>query len=150
MFSEFDDEPTGGRRRSRSGSGAVAQRRAGGEIAILYRVNAQSEEYEQALAEKQIPYQVAAASGSSHGPRSAGDDAAARGPTGAGGRAADRGPARCSSRTAVAGTAAGGRSGRWESLLALAEELDAVTPGSDLARFVGDWSCGPSAAPADR
>nr|WP_177154517.1 ATP-dependent DNA helicase UvrD2 [Actinosynnema pretiosum] len=58
VFTEFDDEP--------GEAGAVARRVRelldGGvpasEIAVLYRVNAQSEVFEQALAEVGVPYQV--------------------------------------------------------------------------------------------
>ncbi len=57
-FAEFDDEPTeagavAGRVRQLLDAGAPAS-----EIAILYRVNAQSEVYEQALTDLEIPYLV--------------------------------------------------------------------------------------------
>lgn len=58
VFTEFDDEP--------GEAGAVARRVrelldggvSASEIAVLYRVNAQSEVFEQALAEVGVPYQV--------------------------------------------------------------------------------------------
>ncbi|MEU0464800.1 ATP-dependent DNA helicase UvrD2 [Amycolatopsis sp. NPDC006131] len=57
-FAEFDDEPTeagavAGRVRQLLDAGVPAS-----EIAILYRVNAQSEVYEQALTDLEIPYLV--------------------------------------------------------------------------------------------
>ncbi|WP_240687393.1 ATP-dependent DNA helicase UvrD2 [Amycolatopsis suaedae] len=57
-FVEFDDEPaeaaaTAARIRDLLDAGVAAS-----EIAVLYRVNAQSEAYEQALAEQDIPYLV--------------------------------------------------------------------------------------------
>src|SRR5205823_1536166 len=57
-FSEFDDEPeeaaaVAARIRKLLDEGVAAS-----EIAVLYRVNAQSEVYEQALTEADIPYQV--------------------------------------------------------------------------------------------
>ncbi|MFC0432153.1 ATP-dependent DNA helicase UvrD2 [Kutzneria buriramensis] len=143
-FSEFDDEP--------SEAQAVADRigallRNGvpaSEIAILYRVNAQSEVYEQALAEAEIPYQVRG-----------GERFFAR---------PEIRQAMVSLRAAVTGApeselpqvvrevlkphglsleppTGGAQRERWESLLALvelAEELDTVVPGADLARFVAE------------
>ncbi len=57
-FAEFDDEPA-------EAAAAAAQIRkliddgvSAAEIAVLYRINAQSEAYEQALSEAGIPYQV--------------------------------------------------------------------------------------------
>ena len=57
-FAEFDDEPTeagavAGRVRQLLDSGVSAS-----EIAILYRINAQSEVYEQALTDLRVPYLV--------------------------------------------------------------------------------------------
>jgi DNA helicase-2/ATP-dependent DNA helicase PcrA len=141
-FAEFDDEPTE--------AGAVARRiqdltDAGtplSEIAVLYRVNAQSETYEQALTGAGIPYLV-------------------RG----GERFFDRQEVRqamvvlrAASNDAVSGDlpeiarktlervgltpeppAGGSARERWESLLALvelAEELAATVEGADLPRFV--------------
>ena len=58
-FAEHDDEPAeadGGRRRRSASSSTRASPPA--EIAVLYRVNAQSEAYEQALGDAGIAYQV--------------------------------------------------------------------------------------------
>jgi DNA helicase-2/ATP-dependent DNA helicase PcrA len=141
-FAEFDDEP--------AEAAAVAQRARAlldegvpaSEIAVLYRVNAQSEVFEQALAEVGIPYQVRggerffartevrqamsalrAASGS---PTGLGLPEAVRKVLGGVGLT-DEPPAGGSARE------------RWESLLALvelAEELVTTVEGADLARFV--------------
>ncbi|MBK1789274.1 ATP-dependent DNA helicase UvrD2 [Prauserella cavernicola] len=143
-FAEYDDEiaeatAAAGRIRELRDSGVPAS-----EIAVLYRVNAQSEAYEQALSEVGIPYLV---------------------------RGGERFFARREVRQAMAAlraAAAGGPEGdlvdlvrrvlaavglteqpppggaakeRWDALLALvelAEELAATTEGADLARYVAD------------
>ncbi|WP_199442575.1 ATP-dependent DNA helicase UvrD2 [Umezawaea beigongshangensis] len=141
-FAEFDDEP--------AEAAAVAQRARAlmdegvpaSEIAVLYRVNAQSEVFEQALAEVGIPYQVrggerffartevrqamSALRAASSSPTGLGLPEAVRKVLGGVGLT-DEPPAGGSARE------------RWESLLALvelAEELVATVEGADLARFV--------------
>ncbi|MET0235707.1 MAG: ATP-dependent DNA helicase UvrD2 [Kibdelosporangium sp.] len=143
-FAEYDDEP--------SEAAAVAQRikelvDAGtplSEIAVLYRVNAQSELYEQALTELGLPYlvrggerfferqeirqAVVALRGASADPPS--------------GELPDIVRALLHRLGLTEEPPAGGSAReRWESLLALvelAEELAATEAGADLARFVGE------------
>ncbi|MBW4720574.1 ATP-dependent DNA helicase UvrD2 [Saccharothrix sp. SC076] len=141
-FAEFDDEP--------AEAAAVAQRVralldegvAASEIAVLYRVNAQSEVYEQALAELGIPYQVRG--GERFFQRTevrqamvALRSAAAQEPSGELPKVV---------REVLTGVGltddpppGGAARERWESLLALvelAEELAAEVDGVDLAKFV--------------
>jgi len=141
-FAEHDDEP--------AEAAAVVERIAdliaggvpAGEIAVLYRVNAQSEVYEQALDARGIPFQVRggerffqrtevraalralrAAAASGPGTDLVADVHAVLGPQGL--------PAE-----PPAGSAA---RARWESLRALvelAEDLVATVPDADLPRFV--------------
>ena len=68
----YPDEPAEAERRG-AASAALDRRRASRprEIAVLFRTNAQSETYEQALADAGVPYLCAAPSGSSTGPRCA-------------------------------------------------------------------------------
>ncbi|MBM7772194.1 DNA helicase-2/ATP-dependent DNA helicase PcrA [Actinokineospora baliensis] len=143
-FAEYDDEP--------AEAAAVAARvkelvDAGtplSEIAVLYRINAQSEVYEQALTELEIPYLVrggerffarqeirqamAALRTAAVRPLEGDLPAVVRevlGPIGL----TDEPPAGGSARE------------RWGSLLALvelAEELIAVLPGADLPRYVSE------------
>jgi ATP-dependent DNA helicase UvrD/PcrA len=143
-FAEYDDEP--------AEAAAVAQRikdlvDAGtplSEIAVLYRVNAQSEIYEQALTELGIPYlvrggerfferqevrQAVMALRSASGDARSGElPEVVRGVLHRVGLTEEP-PAGGSARE------------RWESLLAiveLAEELTATLEGADLARFVAE------------
>jgi len=57
-FAEFDDEPAEAAAVARSVKRLIGQGVPAAEIAILYRVNAQSEAHEQALTAAGIPYQV--------------------------------------------------------------------------------------------
>ncbi|QTR05180.1 ATP-dependent DNA helicase UvrD2 [Saccharothrix algeriensis] len=140
-FTEFDDEP--------AEAAAVAQRVkallddgvAASGIAVLYRINAQSEVFEQALAELGIPYQVRG--GERFFPRAEVRQAmvALRS------AAAQRLPGELPEvvRGVLTGIgltdeppAGGSARERWESLLALvelAEELAATVEGADLAKF---------------
>jgi DNA helicase-2/ATP-dependent DNA helicase PcrA len=144
-FSEFDDEP--------AEAAAVARRigtliRAGtpaSEIAVLFRVNAQSQTYEQALAEQGIPYLVRG------GERFFARDEIRRAMA-ALRTAADTDPGPGSLPELVRGSLAGvGLSGerpaggaareRWESLSALvelAEHFASTVSGADLRRFVAE------------
>ncbi|GLZ30758.1 DNA helicase [Lentzea sp. NBRC 105346] len=142
VFHEFDDEP--------SEAAAVAAKIkklmdngvAASEIAILYRVNAQSEAYEQALASFGIPYLVrggerfferAEVRQAMIALRSAGSVEGSL-------------PLVVRSVLARVGLsdeppAGGAARERWESLLALvevAEELEAALPGADLPRFCAE------------
>ncbi|MCX5044599.1 ATP-dependent DNA helicase UvrD2 [Aldersonia sp. NBC_00410] len=57
-FAEHDDEPAEAAAVVRSIERLIAAGTAPAEIAVLYRINAQSEAYEQALTERNIAYQV--------------------------------------------------------------------------------------------
>ncbi|ETD33849.1 ATP-dependent DNA helicase UvrD2 [Williamsia sp. D3] len=57
-FAEYDDEPAEAAAVAKSIKRLMAQGVPGSEIAILYRINAQSEAHEQALTAAGIPYQV--------------------------------------------------------------------------------------------
>jgi len=58
MFAEFDDEPAEAAAVARKIAELLDAGTPASEIAVLYRVNAQSETYEQALSELDIPYLV--------------------------------------------------------------------------------------------
>ncbi|WP_376775388.1 ATP-dependent DNA helicase UvrD2 [Saccharothrix ecbatanensis] len=143
-FTEFDDEPLE--------AAAVAQRVkalldegvSASEIAVLYRVNAQSEVFEQALAEVGVPYQVRGGErffqrAEVRQAMAALRSAVAHEPTGelpkvvrevlAGIGLTDEPPTGGSARE------------KWESLLALvelAEELVTTVDGADLPKFVAE------------
>jgi DNA helicase II / ATP-dependent DNA helicase PcrA len=55
-FAEFDDEPAEAARAAAECRRLIDQGTSAAEIAILFRINAQSEVYEQALADAQVPY----------------------------------------------------------------------------------------------
>ena len=57
-FFEYDDEPAEADGVARAIKRLIAKGTAPSEIAVLYRINAQSEVHEQAMTEMQIPYQV--------------------------------------------------------------------------------------------
>ncbi|KJK42979.1 ATP-dependent DNA helicase [Lentzea aerocolonigenes] len=138
-FHEFDDEPAEADAVARRIKTLLDEGVAASEIAILYRVNAQSEVYEQALASLGIPYLVrggerfferAEVRQAMITLRAAGDREgslpevvrSALGKVGL----TDEPPTGGSARE------------RWESLLALvelAEEFVAAVPGADLPRF---------------
>ncbi|MEC3916440.1 ATP-dependent DNA helicase UvrD2 [Nocardia sp. CDC160] len=58
VFAEFDDEPAEAAAVAKAVAKLLGNGVPAAEIAILYRINAQSEVYEQALTEAGIPYQV--------------------------------------------------------------------------------------------
>ncbi|WP_425301773.1 ATP-dependent DNA helicase UvrD2 [Nocardia wallacei] len=57
-FAEYDDEPAEALAVAKAIARLIGKGVPAGEIAVLYRINAQSEAYEQALTEAEIPYQV--------------------------------------------------------------------------------------------
>lgn len=57
-FAEYDDEPAEALSVAKSIARLIGKGVPAAEIAVLYRINAQSEAYEQALTEAGIPYQV--------------------------------------------------------------------------------------------
>jgi DNA helicase-2/ATP-dependent DNA helicase PcrA len=143
-FHEYDDEPAEAaavaakiRRMIRDGIPAS-------EIAVLFRVNAQSEVYERALDEAGVPYQVRGGERFFARPevRQAMTALRAAGSGRGGGELVEAVRAVLTplglTNQPAAGTAA---RQRWESLCALvglAEELAAVEPGADLARFAAE------------
>lgn len=58
VFAEFDDVPSEAAAVTRSIGKLIAAGTSPAEIAVLYRINAQSEAYEQALTERGISYQI--------------------------------------------------------------------------------------------
>ncbi|MFG3494980.1 ATP-dependent DNA helicase UvrD2 [Streptomyces sp. NPDC047928] len=58
VFTEYGDEPTEAEGTARRIRELIASGVPAGEIAVLYRINAQSEVYEQALADAGVPYQL--------------------------------------------------------------------------------------------
>ncbi|MFF0491850.1 ATP-dependent DNA helicase UvrD2 [Nocardia sp. NPDC004068] len=57
-FAEYDDEPAEAAAVAKAVARLIRKGVPAAEIAVLYRINAQSEAYEQALTEAEIPYQV--------------------------------------------------------------------------------------------
>jgi DNA helicase-2/ATP-dependent DNA helicase PcrA len=143
-FSEFDDEP-GEAVAVADKIGALLRNGVpASEIAILYRVNAQSEAYEQALAEAQIPYQVRGGERFFNRPEIRQAMVSLRGAVNGAPEAGLPEIVREVLKPhglSLEPPTGGAQRERWESLLALvelAEELDSVTPGADLARFVAE------------
>ncbi|MFF8384451.1 ATP-dependent DNA helicase UvrD2 [Streptomyces kanasensis] len=58
VYAEYGDEPTEAEGTARRIRDLIASGVPAGEIAVLYRINAQSEVYEQALADAGVPYQL--------------------------------------------------------------------------------------------
>ncbi|MEU1862217.1 ATP-dependent DNA helicase UvrD2 [Streptomyces gardneri] len=58
VYTEYADEPAEAEGTARRIRDLIAARVPAGEIAVLYRINAQSEVYEQALADAGVPYQL--------------------------------------------------------------------------------------------
>ena len=142
-FAEFDDEPAEASAIARKIARLAKQGVPLSEMAILFRVNAQSEAYEKALADAEIPYQVRG-----------GERFFARAEVrqamvtlrGAASRQEFSGDLPGDVREVLAEIgladeppAGGAARERWESLIALvelAEELAAAVPEADLARYV--------------
>jgi DNA helicase-2/ATP-dependent DNA helicase PcrA len=146
-FAEFDDEPAeaahvAAQCRSLIGAGTPAA-----EIAVLFRINAQSEVYEQALAEAGVPYvlrggerffdrpEIREARLLLRGAARSGEDAEESLPD------AVRGVLSSLSWFPDNAPPGGAARERWESLAALvtlAEDLLAVQPGAHLAELVAE------------
>ncbi|MGR8008406.1 ATP-dependent DNA helicase UvrD2 [Streptomyces hypolithicus] len=58
VYAEYADEPAEAEGTARRIRGLIAAGVSAGEIAVLYRINAQSEVYEQALGDAGVPYQL--------------------------------------------------------------------------------------------
>ncbi|MFR9732208.1 ATP-dependent DNA helicase UvrD2 [Saccharopolyspora sp. MS10] len=145
-FAEYDHEPAEAEAIARKIAVLAGRGVALSEIAILFRVNAQSEVYEKALSDAEIPYQVRGGERFFHRAEVRQAVLALR-------TAAHRGeepgadlPGSVRSALAGAGLteeppAGGAARERWESLIALvelAEELAAVAPDAGLARYVAE------------
>lgn len=152
VFSEYDDEPTEAdatakRVRELWESGVPAS-----EIAVLFRTNAQSELYEQAMADARVPYQMRGAERFFERPEVREAHLTLRGAAKAGrnDRLLDGAEGLASQVRAVLGPSgwrpqapagSGAARGRWESLAALvrlAEELEQSSPQAALADFVAE------------
>ena len=159
-FAEHDDEPAEANAVAEAIAELLRHGTAAAEIAVLFRVNAQSETYERALDAQGIPFQVRGGERFFHRPEVR---AAIRGLRGAATGYSSRSPTDGSTAglgSAVravlarqglttqppAGSAA--RS-RWESLRALAEladDLAGSTPDADLGQLVADLDARADAA----
>jgi DNA helicase-2/ATP-dependent DNA helicase PcrA len=141
-FAEHDDEPEEAAAVAATIARLIAEGTPAAEIAVLFRVNAQSEVYEQALTEVGVPYQVRGGERFFSRPevRRAMTAIASAGPVAA--------PLAEAVRTVLAPIGLteeppGGAAQRaqWGSLLALvelAEELLVVEPAADLPRFAAE------------
>ena len=142
-FSEHDDEPAEAEATAREIAKLVGQGVPLSEIAVLFRVNAQSEVYEKALGEAEIPYQVRG--GERFFARDEVRQAMSALRTAVARAEADR-PLPEQVRAALTelgltaqAPAGGSARERWESLNALvdlAEELAQTEPEADLGRYV--------------
>jgi DNA helicase-2/ATP-dependent DNA helicase PcrA len=143
-FAEFDDEPAEAASVARRIKDLVDSGTPLSEIAVLYRVNAQSETYEQALTELGIPYLVRG--GERFFERQEVRQAVVVLRSAAGDPPAGVLPDVVRKLLERVGLTAepppgGSARERWESLLALvelSEELAAAEPEADLGRFVGE------------
>jgi DNA helicase-2/ATP-dependent DNA helicase PcrA len=145
QFTDFDDEPAEAAALARQIEALIEAGTSASEIAVLFRVNAQSEAYEQALAERGIPYLVRGgerffARDEIRRAMAALRTAAASDP----GRGALAEMVRESlAPIGLTGERPAGGAGkeRWESLSALvelAEHFAATVPGADLPGFVAE------------
>jgi ATP-dependent DNA helicase UvrD/PcrA len=144
VFTEHDDEQVEAASVARRITELLAEGTPASEIAVLYRVNAQSEAYEQALSELDVPYLVRG--GERFFARTevrqatvALRTAAASAPSGELPKIV-RGLLEPLGLTAEP-PAGGAARERWESLLALvelAEELAGTVDGADLAQYVAE------------
>ncbi len=143
-FAEYDDEPAEAAAVARRISELLDGGTPASEIAVLYRVNAQSETYEQALAELDIPYLVRG--GERFFARTEVRQATAALRTAAAARPTGELPKIVRELLEPLGLTAeppagGSARERWESLLALvelAEELAATVEGADLVQYVAE------------
>ncbi|WP_372459312.1 ATP-dependent DNA helicase UvrD2 [Streptomyces huiliensis] len=150
-YAEYADEPAEAEGVARRIRDLIASGVPASEIAVLYRINAQSEVYEQALADAGVPYQLRGAERFFERPEVREAQILLRGAARAGGgtdpqlAGAEDLPAQVravfSSRgwTAEPPAGSGAVRDRWESLAALvrlAEDFAAARPGATLADLV--------------
>ncbi|MGA9312746.1 MAG: ATP-dependent helicase [Pseudonocardiaceae bacterium] len=159
-FAEHDDEPAEANAVAEAITELLRHGTPAAEIAVLYRVNAQSEAYERALDAQEIPFQVRGGERFFHRPEVR---AAIRGLRAAATGYSPR-PHTGDSATALGGTvravlarqglttqppAGSAARSRWESLRALAELADDLadsTPDADLGRLVAELDARADAA----
>jgi DNA helicase-2/ATP-dependent DNA helicase PcrA len=154
-FDEHDDEPAEATAVAEAIAELLGQGTAAAEIAVLYRVNAQSEAYEQALDARGIPFQVRGGERFFQRPEVRAAIRALRTAATAG-RANSAGDLGTTARGVLAAhglttqpPGGGAARSRWESLHALAElatDLAAGTPGADLGQLVTELDARADAA----
>ncbi|MFC0599640.1 ATP-dependent DNA helicase UvrD2 [Streptomyces palmae] len=150
-YTEHPDEPAEAEGTARRIRELIAAGVSPGEIAVLYRVNAQSELYEQALADAGVPYQLRGAERFFERPEVREAGLLLRGAARAGGSDPALDDADLASQVrAVLGTrgwtpeppaGSGAVRERWESLAALvrlAEDFARARPGAGLADLVAE------------
>ncbi|GAA0607231.1 ATP-dependent DNA helicase UvrD2 [Streptomyces crystallinus] len=152
VYTEYGDEPAEAEGVARRIRDLIASGVSAGEIAVLYRINAQSEVYEQALADAGVPYQLRGAERFFERPEVREAGIALRGAARAGGNDSllDDAVDLPSQVRAVLGTkgwssappaGAGAVRDRWESLAALvrlAEDFARAKPGATLSDLVAE------------
>ncbi|MFI8424827.1 ATP-dependent DNA helicase UvrD2 [Streptomyces sp. NPDC085479] len=152
VYTEYGDEPAEAEGTARRIRDLIAAGVPAGEIAVLYRINAQSEVYEQALADAGVPYQLRGAERFFERQEVREAGAALRGAARFGANdalldGADDLPAQV--RAVLSGhgwssrppTGSGAVRDRWESLAALARLADdfaAARPGATLSDLVAE------------
>ena len=138
-FTEYDDEPAEATAVARRIRRLVADGTPAAEIAVLFRINAQSEVYEQALTEAGVPYQVRGGERFFSRPEVRKAMTVVRtGGAGTGALVDDVRAVLAPVGLTPEPPSGAAQRAQWESLLAiveLAEELLAVEPEADLRRF---------------
>ncbi|MFE9557132.1 ATP-dependent DNA helicase UvrD2 [Streptomyces sp. NPDC006703] len=152
VYTEYGDEPAEAEGVARRIRDLIASGVSAGQIAVLYRINAQSEIYEQALADAGVAYQLRGAERFFERPEVREAGIALRGAARAGGNdsllddAVDlpsqvRAVLGTKGWTAVAPAGSGAVRDRWESLAALvrlAEDYERAKPGATLSDLVAE------------
>ncbi|MER5280859.1 ATP-dependent DNA helicase UvrD2 [Streptomyces sp. NPDC002809] len=151
-YLEYADEPAEAEGTARRIRDLIAAGVPAGEIAVLYRVNSQSEVYEQALADVGVPYQLRGAERFFERPEVREAGVALRGAARAGGNDsllddAEGLPSEVRAVLSTKGwtseppTGSGAVRDRWESLAALvrlAEDFEQARPGATLSDLVAE------------
>ncbi|NUK85564.1 ATP-dependent DNA helicase UvrD2 [Streptomyces lunaelactis] len=151
-YTEYADEPAEAEGTARRIRDLIAAGVPAGEIAVLYRINAQSEVYEQALADAGVPYQLRGAERFFDRPEVREAGVALRGAARAGGNDsllddADGLPSQVRAVLSTKGwtteppAGSGAVRDRWESLaalVALAEDYVRVKPEASLSDLVAE------------
>ncbi|MEW1694640.1 ATP-dependent DNA helicase UvrD2 [Streptomyces sp. NPDC093249] len=152
VYTEYADEPTEAEGTARRVRDLIAAGVPAGEIAVLYRINAQSEVYEQALADAGVPYQLRGAERFFERQEVREAGIALRGAARAGGNDsllddAEDLPAQVRAVLSTKGwnsrppAGSGAVRDRWESLAALvrlAEDFARARPGATLSDLVAE------------